>query len=141
MASAQGLGLDRPGVLHPAETINVVDVKVAEETAAGPDEAVKARNLPEQFGRAAARPFFRETGRQRPGHAVAAQQNDVADLAVLEALGQFLEAPGCDGDIKPTPTLRFLAEASSASLSMRREVGPSAVSGFSMKTLRPFWMA
>jgi hypothetical protein len=43
--------------------------------------------------------------------------------------------------IKPTPTLRFLAEASSASLSMRREVGPSAVSGFSMNTWSPFWMA
>ena len=44
-------------------------------------------------------------------------------------------------DINPTPTLRFLAVASSASLNILREVGPSAVSGFSMKTFSPFWMA
>ena len=49
MASAQRLGLDRPLVFHPSKMIDVVDVKVVEAAAAGPDEAVEARHLPEQF--------------------------------------------------------------------------------------------
>jgi len=46
--------------------------------------------------------------------------------------------PVGERDIKPTPTLMFLAFASSASLIIRTEVGPSAVSGFSMNTFSPF---
>src|SRR6266705_2374871 len=59
MAAAQRLGLDRPGVLRPAEMINMVDVKVAEAPTARPQEAVEALNLPEQFRRFAP-PFFRQ---------------------------------------------------------------------------------
>lgn len=44
-------------------------------------------------------------------------------------------------DIRPTPTLRFFCFASLFNSSIRREVGPSAVTGFSMKTLMPFSMA
>ena len=45
MAAAQGLGLDRPGVLHPAAMVDDVDVEVAEAAAAGPEEAVEASDL------------------------------------------------------------------------------------------------
>ena len=44
-------------------------------------------------------------------------------------------------DMRPTPTLMFFADACFARSSIRREVGPSAVSGFSMNTLMPFSMA
>ena len=44
-------------------------------------------------------------------------------------------------DMSPTPTFRFFADASSASLSRRRLEAPSAESGFSMKTFRPFLIA
>src|SRR5205814_760544 len=40
--AAKRLGLDRPGVLHPAEMVNVVDVKVADAPAARPQETVEA---------------------------------------------------------------------------------------------------
>ena len=49
--------------------------------------------------------------------------------------------PGSGGTIRPTPTLRFFLTDSSASASILRVVGPSTVTGFSMKTLRPFSMA
>ena len=96
MAAAQRLGLDRPGVLHPAEMIDVVDVKVAVAPAAGPEEAVEVLNLPEQFTRFA-RPFFRERRSDRSVHSIAAQQYEVADFAVLDALMQFLERPAVAG--------------------------------------------
>src|SRR6266853_6388015 len=96
MAAAQRLGLDRPGVLHPAEMINMVNVKVAEAPAARPEEAVEALNLPEQFSRFA-RPFFRKRRSHRSMHPVASQQNEIADFAVLDALMQFLECPTVTG--------------------------------------------
>ena len=43
--------------------------------------------------------------------------------------------------ISPTPTFRFFCTLSSPSLSMRRVVGPSTVTGFSMKMFRPLSMA
>ena len=48
-----------------------MDVKVAEATAARPDEAVETADLPEQLARLAG-PFFGKGGGQRPGHAIAA---------------------------------------------------------------------
>ena len=76
--------------------INMVDVKVAETPAARPQEAVEALNLPEQFRRFA-RPFFRERRSHRSMHPVAAQQNEIADFAVLDALIQFLERAAVPG--------------------------------------------
>ena len=140
MAAAERLGLDRPGILHPAAVIDDVNVEVVEAPAAGPNEAVEASNLPQQLTRIA-RPFVRERRSHRPAHAVSPHQHDIADLAVVDALAQLFAGAAAWRDIKPTPTLRFFAPASSASLSMRREVGPSAVTGFSMKTFSPFWMA
>ena len=49
MTPAQGLGFHRPGILHPAEMIDVMDVKIAETTAAGPEETMKILNLPQQL--------------------------------------------------------------------------------------------
>src|SRR5438309_199210 len=92
MPPAERLGLDRPGVLHPAEMVDMVDVKVAETPAARPKETVEALNLPEQFSWFA-RPFSRECRSHRSMHPVAAQQNEIADFAVLNALIQFLERP------------------------------------------------
>src|SRR6185503_13566304 len=43
--------------------------------------------------------------------------------------------------MRPTPTLRFFSEACFARSSIRREVGPSAVTGFSMNTLSFFSIA
>ena len=39
--AAGALGLDRPGVLHPAAFVDVVDQEVAEAAAAGPEEPVE----------------------------------------------------------------------------------------------------
>ena len=43
--AAGGVGLDRPGTLHPAEFVDVVDVEVAVAAAAGPEEAVEPLDL------------------------------------------------------------------------------------------------
>jgi hypothetical protein len=45
MAAAAGLSRDGPGVFHPATFVDVVNVEIAVETAAGPEEAVEAANL------------------------------------------------------------------------------------------------
>ena len=47
--AAAGLGLDRPGVLHPAALVDVVDEEVAEAAAAGPQEAVEPLDLVQQL--------------------------------------------------------------------------------------------
>src|SRR6186713_788459 len=49
VTAADGVRLDRPGILHPAAVINVMDVEVGKATPAGPEEAMEATNLPEQF--------------------------------------------------------------------------------------------
>src|ERR1017187_1703767 len=92
MTSAQGLRLDRPGVFHPEAMVNVVDIKIVETPAAGPDETMKALDLPEQFA-GAARPLRRIRRAARSVHPVAAQQNEVADFAIVDALRQFLHPP------------------------------------------------
>ena len=102
MAAAQRLGLDRPGVLHPAAMVDDVDVEVAEAAAAGPEEAVEAPNLVGHFGDVG-RLRRRLHRSDRAVHAVAAHQNEVADFAVVDALGQFLRARGCDGTSIPRP--------------------------------------
>ena len=92
MAAAQRLGLDRPLVFHPSEMIDDVDIKVVEAAAAGPDEAVEALHLVEQVADAGR---FGKRGEISAGpmHPVTPLENDLADLAVMDALGQFLERP------------------------------------------------
>src|SRR6186997_3203110 len=79
MAATQRLGFDRPGVLHPAEVIDMVDVKVAVASAARPKEAVEVLNLPKQFAHAGGLRHRRERP-DWPMHPVTAQENEVADF-------------------------------------------------------------
>src|ERR1051326_8431954 len=65
MPGADGLGLDWPGILHPAQMVDVMNVKVAEAPAARPNKAMEPLNLPEQFA-GFARPFFRKDRSPRP---------------------------------------------------------------------------
>ncbi len=77
----------------------------------------------------------------RPGHAVAPQQDQVADLAVLDPLVEFLAGARSGGPSGRRATLRFFSCAFLFSSSIRTLVGASTVTGFSMKTLSPFSMA
>ena len=89
MAAAERLGFDGPGVFHPAEMIDVVNVEIAVTTTAQPDEAVEALDLIHQIGERAG-VGFGEGGGERAGHAVTAHEDDVADLAVADALVELL---------------------------------------------------
>src|SRR5436190_13869618 len=71
VTSAQRLCLDRPGVLHPAKVIDMMNVKVIETAAAGPEETMEVPNLPKQLTGIAG-PLGRECGSDRPVHSVTA---------------------------------------------------------------------
>ena len=91
MAATESLGFDRPRVFHPAALVDLVNVEVAEESAAGPEEAVESLDLEHDF----ALPFrflFGKGGGYRAVHAVGAHVDDVADLAILDAVEKFLTA-------------------------------------------------
>src|SRR5262249_33301000 len=90
MTSADGLCLHGPRVLHPAEMIDVVNVKIVEASAARPDEAVEPPDLIVEFAdiRGLGR---RSECRRRSVHAIAAHEDNLADRAVANALAQFLE--------------------------------------------------
>src|ERR1700683_2561577 len=89
MPAAQRLRLHGPLVLHPPQLIDQVDIEVIEAAAASPDETVEALHLVKEVG---------DTGRFRkraeitagPMHPVAALQNDLANLAIVDAVGQLL---------------------------------------------------
>src|SRR5262249_55167416 len=87
--AAEAAGLDRPGVLHPAALVNVVDVEVAVAAAAGPEEAVEAADLVEQLADAV-RLGPGERRADRAVLSVGLQQQDVAELAGLDAVEQLL---------------------------------------------------
>src|ERR1035441_5312885 len=76
--------------------VNDVDVEVVEESAAGPEEAVEVLYLPEQLT-GIPRPLGWKARSGRAMHPVAAQQNKVADFAVMDALGQFLHGTAARG--------------------------------------------
>jgi len=67
----------------------MVDVEVAEGPARSPQETVEPGNLPQQLTGLAG-PGFGEGGADHSLHAVAAQHVDLADLAVLNPLVEFL---------------------------------------------------
>src|SRR5262249_60613153 len=76
------LGRAGPGVFHPATLVDVVDQEVAEAAAAGPEEPVELPDLVQELADAVG--LGRGEGRaDRTGLAVGAQQDEVADLAVL----------------------------------------------------------
>ena len=93
VTAAYALGLDGPGVFHPAEMVDDVDVEVAEAAAACPEEAVESPNLVFQVG-----DIGRLGGRGEradgAGHAVATHQDDLTDLSIGDPLLQFLERLG-----------------------------------------------
>src|SRR2546423_9993610 len=77
--------------------IDMVDIKVIETSAARPEKTVETANLPEQFALRVTDPFGGKGGTDRSVHAVAAHQNDIANLAVLNALMKLLERPAVAG--------------------------------------------
>src|SRR5947208_2244378 len=89
MPAAERLGANWPGILHPAQMVDVMNVEVVETAATGPKKTVEAPNLPKQFSRMA-RPLVRKRRRDRLMHAVTVQQNDIANLAILDAVLEFL---------------------------------------------------
>ena len=95
-AGARALGRDRPGVLHPAALVDVVDQEVAEAAAAGPEEPVEPLDLVQQLADAVG--LGAGQGRaDRPGLAVGPQHDDVADLAVLDPVEAAPAAPRSGG--------------------------------------------
>ena len=73
-------------------------------------------------------------------HAVTALGDDLADLPARTRSWSSCIARLCL-DMRPTPTLMPAFSEASARASMRRLLGPSTVTGFSMKTWRPFLSA
>ena len=67
----------------------MMNVEVVETAATSPKKTVEAPNLPKQFSRMA-RPLVRKRRRDRLMHAVTAQQNDIANLAILDPVLEFL---------------------------------------------------
>ena len=102
VAAAEGLGLDRPGVLHPAALVDLVDVEVAEAAAAGPEEAVEPLDLVEQLADVVRLRAGREAA-DRAVHAVGPHGDDVADLAGLDPVVEFLAGRGSGGTSGPRP--------------------------------------
>ena len=82
--------LNRPGALHPRELVDLVNVIVAEDAAAGPQKPVEEADLVQQFRDALG--LYQRNIAARP-HAVAAHGDDVSDLPVADAVEQFLPRP------------------------------------------------
>ena len=86
---AGGLGSFRPGILHPAAFVDIVDQEVAVAAAAGPQEGVEPVDLVEQIAP------FAWVRRSKflgcpPVHAVSPQHLDIADLSRLDAVEQLV---------------------------------------------------
>src|SRR5262249_42725910 len=84
--TAAGLGTHRPGILHPAAFIDVVNQEIAIRATASPQEGVKAANLVKQLAEIGVAVGLGKGRRGRPGHAISAQESDVAHLAVLDTV-------------------------------------------------------
>src|SRR5262245_15870760 len=108
VAAAAGLSFNRPVVLHPATLVDVVDIEVAIESAASPQEAVEAADLKRQLtdllalrravlqagGTGGNRVLPDVPGRakraaDRRMHAIAAERHEVANLTVLNPVKQL----------------------------------------------------
>src|SRR5207247_3788138 len=83
MASAAGLGFDRPGTFHPGTLVDLMNVKVAVTTAAGPEETMEASDLPVKLGhRRPARVRSFRAGESRGHwtvHSIGAQSDEIAN--------------------------------------------------------------
>ena len=106
MPAAQRLRLHRPLVLHPSQMIDQVDIKVVEAASARPDETVEALHLVEQVGDTG-RFGRREEISARAVHPVTPLQNNLADLAIVDTVSQFLHRPAVTRH-EPYPHLEVL---------------------------------
>src|SRR5690606_8203494 len=88
VAAAAGLRANRPGIFHPATLVDVVNVEVAIRAAAGPQKAVETLYLVHQLADVVGLRSGRE-GRHWTVHAIGAQGDEVAHLAVLDALAKL----------------------------------------------------
>ena len=75
--------------------VDDVDVEIAVDAAAGPEEAVEAANL--ELHLAHCRPASARIADAGTVHAIAAHEDDVADLAAVDPLGHLLKAAGVMG--------------------------------------------
>src|SRR5205085_419921 len=87
MAAADRHGFNGPGAFHPGELVDLVDVVVAEDAAAGPEEGVEETDLMHELGNAFR---FDRGGAAAGAHAVAAHGYNLTDLAVADTAEQLL---------------------------------------------------
>src|SRR5881394_3096198 len=88
MTPAQRLRFDRPRVFHPATFVDPMNVIIAEQPTARPNETVEALDLIHQV-RDVLRPRLREGGRNWSMHAIPAHHDDLPDFAAPDAIVQF----------------------------------------------------
>jgi len=74
VAAADGLRFDGPRIFHPAAMIDVMDVEVAEATAARPEKLWKRPICQRSF--LGCQATFPKRRRRAAGHAVAAHEDD-----------------------------------------------------------------
>ena len=89
VTAAERLSLHRPLILHPADFVDLVDVEIAEQPAARPQEAVEVLDLEFELILSFGLPL-REASRHGPVHPVSSHADEVADLAVLNSLVELL---------------------------------------------------
>ena len=88
MSPAITFGFHRPGVLHPAAFVDVVNQEVAESTAARPQESVEVLDLVHQLAELAL--ILADESRSRgTGHSVSSQHVQFAQFPILDPLEQF----------------------------------------------------
>ena len=92
LAVAEPLRLDWPRPLHPADLVHVMHIVIAEDAAAGPQEAVEAPDLPEEFAHSLRGPGEEFHALGRGVHAIAAEVHQFARLAITEPVKKFLAA-------------------------------------------------
>src|SRR4029079_14167345 len=80
---------DRPGVFHPADFVDLMNVEVVEQSAAGPQETVKSLNLPGKLIAVFRLPSGK-AGAHWAVHAVSPHRAQIADLSIADSLVQLL---------------------------------------------------
>ena len=88
VTATHAMGFHRPSAFHPTAFVDLVNVVIAENTAASPEESVKALDLIGEFAHA---------GRPRPGNAAALSHATRGQNR--PPVGQVLIYPGLGGNI------------------------------------------
>ena len=90
MSTAQRLCIHRPCILHPAKVVNMVNIKVVEASATGPQEAVEPPNLIFKV----AHVIWLGCRLKRSGrtvHSVNPHKNDFSQFTVSNSIMQLLQ--------------------------------------------------